>query len=852
MSRPDAVLAAIILVKGMDMATVLYRLGLASARRAWIVVAGWLVVLSLAGAAFLGFGGHLATSFSIPGTPTQKVTDAISTSLPALTGTSATVVFQSDNGAFTDAQKTAIADLLTKVGKSEGVVSTTDPFATQAQRVAQSDKLNAASQQLTAARTQITGGLGKLSTGQSQLDAAIAQAKAAGGYAALASQFSQQQAQIDAQRSALQTKSSELDAQQAQVSDGQALLAMAAKLRTISTDGSTALGVVAFGQSQFSLPQTQKDAVRAELASADIPGVKVTWSATIADELGGLGGKELLGVLIAAVVLIVMMRALLPAVTPLISSVIGVGVGVAACMAFSGKVSMSSVTPMLGLMLGLAVGIDYSLFILNRHRKQLLAGAQVHESIGLATGTAGNAVVFAGSTVVIALLALNVTRIPFLGVMGDVAAVCVAVAVLVAVTFTPALLGLFGMHVLGRRDRARIGNAPSVHDVKPMPTLRAVLSVVLGAAILLVLAIPALSMRLGLPDGSQEPQDSAQYQAFHTVADKFGAGVNGPLLVVATLPHAVSSDDELATQVAIATQLHKQDDVVAVAPAAVSDSRTVFAFEVVPEDGPSSVSTEQLVNHLRSMSPIALASTGDNVTLGVAGQSSGNIDVSQKLADALPLYLVVVIGLSLIILVVVFRSLLVPLIATGGYVLSLFAALGAMTAVYQWGWLGTVFGVHDPGPLLSFAPILLMGVLFGLAMDYQLFLVSGMREAYVHGADARTAVMRGMWHGRAVVTAAAIIMIAVFGGFIFSQSTTVRPLGFGLAVGVLFDAFVVRLVLMPGLMHLVGRGAWWLPGWLDRLLPNVDVEGASIERSHPLMAASGGSPSSTAPKRAQE
>ena len=226
----------------------------------------------------------------------------------------------------------------------------------------------------------------------------------------------------------------------------------------------------------------------------------------------------------------------------------------------------------------------------------------------------------------------------------------------------------------------------------------------------------------------------------------------------------------------------------------------------------------------------------DGIQLGVAGQASGNIDISEKLAAALPIYLAVVIGLSLLIMILVFRSLLVPLIATGGFLLSLAAAFGAVVAVYQWGWLGAIFGVHDPGPVLNFAPIILVGVLFGLAMDYQLFLVSGMREAYVHGLGARSAVVAGLRNGRPVVTAAAIIMVSVFGGFVFSHLAMVRPLGFGMAIGVLFDAFVVRMLLVPALMHLAGDAAWWLPKWLQRVLPNVDVEGAALERTHPVGA----------------
>ena len=447
---------------------------------------------------------------------------------------------------------------------------------------------------------------------------------------------------------------------------------------------------------------------------------------------------------------------------PLVSSLVGVGVGVAGAMAFSGVVNMSSVTPVLGLMLGLAVGIDYSLFIINRHRRQVRTGMELHESIGLANGTAGGAVVFAGATVIVALLALNVTGIPFLGVMGDVGAACVAVAVLVAITLTAALLRLVGPRLLNRGARATVGRDDHTESrPRPMPTWRAVVTTILAAAALLVIAIPALSMRLGLPDGSAQDPTSTAYRTYTTVADKFGPGVNGTLLATVQTPKPVAADDVLSFQVDIARTLSQQKDAVTVAPAGTAANRDFL----------------------------------------------------------------------------VFRSLLVPLIATVGYVLSLFAAFGVVVAVYQWGWLGAVFGVHDPGPVLDFAPIILMGVLFGLAMDYQLFLVSGMREAYVHGVPARAAITSGLRNGLAVVVAAAIIMVAVFGGFVFSELSIVRPLGLGLAVGVLFDAFVVRMLLVPSLMHLTGKAVWWLPRWLDRVLPDVDVEGAALERTHPLPGA---------------
>jgi len=776
----------------------LARLGQFSARHPFRVIVGWALILVIAGGGYVLSGGKLATGFSIPNTPTQQVTDRLTDELDGVGGAVATVVFQAaPGGALTASQQEQISDLLDDVAGLDGVSSVVDPFTTEADRAAQQQQLADGAAQLDAARAQ-------LEAGQAFMDP-----------------------------TAYQSALADLDAQQTQVDLGSRLLDYASDIRTVSEDGATAVASVVFDDTQFDLAPEVKSAVAAELDGADIEGVTVEYSSEIANSLNGiLGVGEVTGVLIAAIVLIIMLGALLPAALPLVSSLVGVGVGVTGSLAFSGVVDMASVTPVLGVMLGLAVGIDYALFIINRHRRQLKAGVSLRDSIPLANGTAGNAVVFAGSTVLIALLALNVTGIPFLGVMGTVGAVCVLIAVLVAITLTPAMLGLIGMRVLSKKARARIGHPDhAVAAPKPMPTWRAIVSAVLAIGILLVAAIPALSLRLGLPDGSSEPEDSTQYRAYSIVADEFGAGVNGALVVTAEPATPVDATDDfavLALQVQVEDVLAAQDGVVAVAPIGVSDDGELVAFQVVPVDGPSSVSTAELVGSLRDVSPIDT----DNgaATLGVAGQASGNIDVSDTISDALPLYLAVVIGLSILIMILVFRSLLVPLIATGGFLLSLFAALGAVTAVYQWGWLGAVFGVHDPGPVLNFAPIILMGVLFGLAMDYQLFIGSGMREAFVHGAPARTAVTAGVRNARAVVTAAAIIMVSVFGGFVFSHLSMIRPLGFGMAIGVLFDAFVVRLLLVPALMHLFGRAAWWLPKWLDRILPDVDVEGASLDR----------------------
>ena len=632
----------------------------------------------------------------------------------------------------------------------------------------------------------------------------------------------------------------ELDDGRVEAERGERTLALAEDFRTVSEDGSTAVGIVTFTTPTLDVTAEDKEAVTGALTGADIDGVAVHPSQELNATVPSLlGPGEVVGLVVAAIVLVVMLGTLVGAGLPLVNALVGVGVGAAGALAFSSAVEMISVTPVLGVMLGLAVGIDYALFIVNRHRQELRRGTGLHESIALANGTSGNAVVFAGVTVVIALVGLNVTGIPFLGLMGTVGAVCVAVAVLVAVTLTPALLSLAGMRILSKKERARLADEGPASVAEgsaavrragrrsTMSTPAAIASALAAVALLVLVALPVGSMRLGLPDGGSEPEGSDSQVAYELTAEKFGEGYNGPLVVTVDLPAGLDEGRATDAQLDVGEQLAGLEHAHAVVPAGFNEDRTVTMFQVLPEEGPNAVSTEELVRDLRATEP-----AGEASNLGVAGMTSGFIDVSEKLSDALPLYLGVVVGLSLLIMVLVFRSILVPLIATGGFVLSMFAAMGGVVAIYQWGWLGSVFGVHNPGPVLSFLPTIMIGVLFGLAMDYQLFIASGMREAYAHGLPARQAVLTGLRSGRAVVIAAAIIMISVFGGFIFAHDAMIRPMGFGLAFGVLLDAFVVRLLLMPALMHLLGEKAWWLPRWLDRIMPDVDVEGAQLERAH--------------------
>ncbi|MDF2664190.1 MAG: putative drug exporters of the superfamily [Microbacterium sp.] len=863
------------------MAELLHRLGTFAARRAWTVIVAWAVILGVVVGGFsLGFKG-LSSSFDIPGTASGDVIEKLQDELPDFSGASGSVVFRTADGtALTDAQKSEISALVSSAGDLPDVARVTDPFSTQQQLDEQRQQIVDGRQQLADARAQaesgrqqLDAGKAQLDAGQQQLDAGRAQIEAAplpsAQKQAQLSALDAQQAQLDQQRTALEQQQTQvtdglaqISAQETQLADGAELLSFADAIRLVSADGSTAIVNVSFDKPRLELPETSKEAVVEHFSEA-VAGVDVAFNTEISQgipEIFGVG--EVVGVAVAGVVLVVVLGSLLAASFPIITAIVGVAIGAMATLSFSGVVQMASVTPFLGVMLGLAVGIDYALFILYRHRRQLLQGADVVESIGLANGTAGNAVVFAGATVIVALLALNITGIPFLGLMGTAGGVSVLVAVLIAVSLTPALLGLAGTRILSGKARAKAAaavdavehprraarTAPvdaddhprraarnetaavavSGRPVRPLSTPRAVVTMVVAIAALLVIAIPALSMRLGLPDGGSEAEDSSGYKAFTWSEQAFGAGSNAPLLVTAALPDGTAEADVQGLQLEIARELFAQDDVAAVAPVAVSDDRTLAAFQVIPDEGPNAVSTEQLVRDLRTLPPVK----GD-IELGVAGASAINIDISEGLAEVLPIYLIVVVGLSFLIMVAVFRSLLVPLIATGGFVLSLFATFGAVTAVFQWGWLGDLFGVHNPGPILSFLPVILVGILFGLAMDYQLFLTTGMREAWAHGAKPRLAVALGFRAGRTVVTAAAIIMIAVFSGFITSEAVIIKSFGLGLALGVLLDAFLVRMLLVPAIMHVVGGAAWWLPRWLDRLIPHVDVEGSALERRHP-------------------
>ena len=785
------------------MARLLYRLGKSSAAHAWAVILVWLAVLALAVGGVAVSGVHLSNAITIPGTETQNLADKLKAEMPeANQGTGRVVFYTEDGSEFTQAQKDGIEDALKATEDVSGVDSTVNPFERQ--------------QQLDDGRQQLEDGRQKLEQGEKQM----AQLQKSLPPGVSPEQVLKQQG-IDP---------NQLEQQKAQLEQGEQSYERMGDYRVVSEDQNSAISVVNFTQEQNAVEADTKTAVMDAVRAHPVDGVGVEFSQEIAQDITALlGPSEIIGVVVAGLVLLIMLRALVPAALPVLTALLGVAVATCITLSFSGAVDMMSVTPMLGVMLGLAVGIDYSLFVLNRHRQQLRRGVEVRESIGLAVGTSGTAVVFAALTVMVALVALNVTGIPFLGLMGTTAGLAVLVALLLTLTLTPALLSLAGRRVLPKKQRNAAPHEESIdeHNV-PLHLRHPWITTLACAAVLIVLAIPAQSMRLGLPDASIEAEDSTQYKAYQRIAEDFGAGENGPIAVVVDLPEGLSKAEAQEKINVVSDQLAAQEDVANVLPGQLTDDRTTGVIQVIPESGPAEAATEELVGSIRDLN--GDLESQEDVHVGVAGTTAANIDVSQLLGEKLPLYLGVVMLISLLLLLMVFRSVLVPVIATLGFLLSVLASLGAVVAVYQWGWGGALFGVHDPGPILSFLPTLMVGILFGLAMDYQLFLVSGMREAYVHGHPARQAVVHGFRAGRSVVTAAAIIMISVFAGFIFSELSMIRPIGFALAGGVLLDAFVVRMLLIPAVMRLLGEKAWWLPRWLDKILPHVDVEGESLLR----------------------
>ncbi|MFJ3664921.1 MMPL family transporter [Streptomyces sp. NPDC090106] len=581
--------------------------------------------------------------------------------------------------------------------------------------------------------------------------------------------------------------------------------------RAVSSDGSTAYATVTYDVESGQVTDASRTALEKATEPARAAGLTVEAGGSAMDAGGGAGGAaEVIGIAIAAVVLLVTFGSLAAAGLPLLTAVIGVALTMLAITLLGSTFGLSASTGTLAMMLGLAVGIDYALFVVSRYREERGKGRAPEEAAGLAVGTAGSAVVFAGLTVVIALAGLAVVGIPMLTKMGLAAAGAVVVAVGVALTVVPALLGFWPKAVMPRKP-ARTGANGGTRWARLV--LRRPLAVLLlGVIGLGALAIPATGLQLGMPGDEAKSVTTTERRAYDALAAGFGPGFNGPLTVVVD-----ERDGTDAT--AVRDGIAATKGVVSVSEPRFNEAGDTAVFTATPATSPTDERTEALVKKIRA------ERTGD---FEVTGTTALNIDIAAKVQGALVPYLLTVVGLAVILLLVVFRSVLVPLKAALGFLLSVLAALGAVVVVFQEGHGASLFGVEQTGPIMSLMPIFLVGIVFGLAMDYEVFLVSRMREAYVHGESAPEAVVSGFRHSARVVVAAALIMIAVFAGFVGEDESMIKMIGFGLAVAVLLDAFVVRMALVPAVLALLGDRAWWLPGWLDRALPHVDVEGEAL------------------------
>ena len=581
------------------------------------------------------------------------------------------------------------------------------------------------------------------------------------------------------------------------------------------------------------------------------PGARVAvgGEALGAVELPHDSAAEAFGLALAFVVLLATFGSFVAAGLPLLTAAVGVGVSLTAIEATTAVVDVSSTAPVLAMMLGLAVGIDYALFVLFRHVRQLREGMEAGESAARAVATAGSAVVFAGLTVIIALVGLVIVDIPFLTAMGLAAAAAVAVAVAASLTLTPALMSFASpllLRRLARRQqraaRRRAASAPArTARRRPGPperpaagffdrwvrlaTARPRTTIAVVIASIGLVSIPALDLKLGLPDAGSEAAGTPVRETYDLVAEHFGAGFNGPLVLTGPI---AAAGDPLAVVDGVARVVGQVDGVAAVPLATPNADGSAALVSVIPASAPESEATQALVEALRTLAPDLEAEYG--VALSVTGYTAAGIDISSLLGDALLPYIAFIVILSLMLLTMVFRSIWIPVKATVGFLLTIGSAFGAVSLVYSWGWFAGPLGVEATGPVISFMPIIVLGVLFGLAMDYEVFLVSTMKEEHARGAGAQAAIRRGFARSAPIVTAAALIMFAVFATFVPGADPTIKPIALALAVGVLVDAFVVRMTFVPAVMTLLAENAWRMPRWLGSRLPAFDVEGEGLER----------------------
>ncbi|MEI8187822.1 MAG: MMPL family transporter [Candidatus Saccharibacteria bacterium] len=569
-----------------------------------------------------------------------------------------------------------------------------------------------------------------------------------------------------------------------------------------------------------------------------VADVKNASNSKVESEIGGqaieqsqqasTSNSEGIGIVAAAIVLLVAFGSVYAMSVPLITALMALGVGIGSIGLASHFLSISTFSPIIGALIGLGVGIDYALFIITRYRSGLIAGLSPEESAVKAINTAGRAVLFAGSTVCVALLGLLTVGISFLDGVGIAAAIVVAVTVVAAETLMPALLGVYKMRVIAKKVRNKIKENGPIKDSEvtgiwaknsSFVQKHSILVSVIALLIMLTLAIPFLSLRLGSSDAANDAAGTTTRKAYDLLSEGFGPGFNGPLELVAV----VDNQDAKIAFVNLAVKIKQLPGVVQVLEFPINPANNLGIIQVVPSTSPESVQTSDLIKKLNN-SIIPQSVQGSNLEVYVGGETAIFNDFASVIGSKLPVFLAVIILLSFLILMVAFRSLLIPLTAAFMNVIAVAAAFGVVVAIFQWGWLSTLLHTGGGGPVESFLPVIMVAILFGLSMDYQVFLVSRMHEEWVHTKDNNKAVRLGQAETGRVITAAATIMICVFMSFIFEGQRVIAEFGIGLSVAVLLDAFVLRNFLVPALMHKFGKANWWIPEWLDKILPHLAVE----------------------------
>ncbi len=656
----------------------------------------------------------------------------------------------------------------------------------------------------------------------------------------------------EADQIVLQARHGTLDSP-AVAAEAKTMLARVAKLPGVTTVASpfSAAGSAQMNRSRTTAFATVTwDTQAQDLSSAEIGRLidtaKAVQSAALQVELGGQAIESVepaialastaLGVLFALIVLVILFGALLAAVIPIITALVAIGIGLAFTGLMSHVLAVPSFVPILGVLLGLGVGIDYALFIITRHRNGLRAGRSIEDSAAHAAGTAGRAVLLAGLTVCIALLGQFALGVPVLYGVAITGAATVALTMLASLTLLPAFLGFFGVKVLGRRERRRLAQSgPVTEDVaagfwfrwsksiERQPAFRALVAL----AVIAVVAVPVFSLRLGLNDAGSDAPGTTTRLAYDLLAKGFGPGFNGPLQLVTT----IRSPAGLASFEKVVHAASTQQGVVAVTAPRVSPSGKAAVALVYPGTAPQAAQTSALLHTLRDhIIPAAEAGSGLHVLVG--GVTAADDDFSAILASKLPLFIAVVVVLAFLLLMAVFRSLLIPAVASVMNLLSVGAALGIMNAVFTWGWGASVLGISRTGPVDVAVPVIMFSVLFGLSMDYEVFLISRMREEWILSHDNGRAVTKGQAETGRVITAAALIMILVFLSFLLGGNIVIQEFGIGLAGAIIIDAFLVRTIIVPALMHLAGNANWWIPDWLDHVLPHVTMEARDDLVSH--------------------